>query len=257
MTDVEASIYPDLLHSRPRQTKTMINSDSPKTNALLGALPTSAYRRLLPHLQTASLAVDETLFSPGSPMRYVYFPTTSIVTLAYAIEAGGRMAKAWPVGREGVAGIALFMGSPRRDNCANVQIAGLAYRLPAAALMAEFHRADAFQGLLLRYVFALVTQASQLGVCSHYHTIEQRLCRFLLRLFDRVAATEVTITHERIAALLGVRRTSITLAAGALQTGGVIEYCRGRIRIVNKQGLEERSCACAAIIRRAFAEVTA
>jgi CRP-like cAMP-binding protein len=235
----------------------MIKADSPKTNALLGALPASAYRRLLPHLQAASLAVDETLFSPGSPMRYVYFPTTSIVTLAYAVEADGRMAKAWPVGREGVVGIALLMGSSRRDNRANVQIAGLAYRLPASAVIAEFRRAEAFHGLLLRYVFALVTQASQLGVCSHYHPVEQRLCRFLLRLFDRVSAPEVTITHERIAALLGVRRTSITLAAGALQAAGFIEYRRGQIRVVNERGLAERSCACTAIIRRAFAEVTA
>jgi len=162
------------------------------------------------------------------------------------------MAKAWPVGREGIVGISLFLGCLERDNRADVQIGGLAFRLSASALLREFRRAGAFQRLLLRYVFALVTQASQLSVCSNYHPIDQRLCRFLLRLFDRLSGDEVAITQERMGELLGVRRVSITAAAGKLQAAGIIECLRGRVRLMNRTKLAERACACASIIARAF-----
>jgi CRP-like cAMP-binding protein len=162
------------------------------------------------------------------------------------------MAKAWPVGREGMVGISLFLDGPTHDNRADVQVGGFAFRLPAFALLAEFRRASAFQHLLLRYVFALMTQASQLGVCSHHHPIEQRLCRFLSRLFDRVSGDEVAITHELMGALLGVRRVSITQAALKLQAAGIIEYSRGHVKLISRKKLETRSCACGALIRRAF-----
>ncbi|MDE2360239.1 MAG: Crp/Fnr family transcriptional regulator [Betaproteobacteria bacterium] len=229
---------------------------NPRANRLLAALPEAAYRRLLPDLEASSLRVGETLFRRSGRLQHAYFPTSSIVTLSYAIEEDGAMAKAWPVGREGVVGISLFLGSPKRDNRADVQISGVAFRLPASALRAEFKRAGTFQHLLLRYVFALVTQASQLGVCSHYHSIEQRFCRFLSLLFDRVRADHVVITQARIAELLGVRRVSISNAAAHLHAAGVIEYRRGNIQLVSRTRLEARACPCAAIIRRAFASVT-
>jgi CRP-like cAMP-binding protein len=152
-------------------------------------------------------------------------------------------------------GISLFLGVPKRDHRVDVQISGDAFRLPAAALLIEFRRAGAFQHLLLRYVFALVMQASQIGVCNHSHTIEQRLCRFLSIGFDRVSPSEMAFTHERIAVLLGVRRESITQAASQLQSAGIIEYQRGHIRLISRKMLEERSCACSGIIRRAFQSV--
>ena len=229
---------------------------NPKANRLLAALPEAAYRRLLPDMEALTLRVGETLFRRSGRLQYAYFPTTSIVTLSYAIGEDGAMAKAWPVGREGVVGISLFLGRPKCDNRADVQISGVAFRLPASALLAEFKRAGALQHLLLRYVFALVTQASQLGVCSHYHPIEQRFCRFLSLLFDRVAAGHVVITQARIAELLGVRRVSISNAAAHLHAAGVIEYRRGNIQLVSRTRLEERACPCAAIIRRAFLSVT-
>ena len=229
---------------------------TPKTNRLLAALPETAYRRLLPDLEASTLRVGDTLFRPAGQLQYAYFPTTSIVTLSYAVAEDGAMAKAWPVGREGMVGISLFLGEPKRGNRADVQIGGVAFRLPASALLAEFKRAEALQHLLLRYVFALVTQASQLGLCNHYHPIEQRLCRFLSLLFDRVPGDEVEITQERIARLLGVRRVSITQAAVHLHAAGVIEYWRGHVHLVSRTKLEARACPCAAIIRRAFASVT-
>jgi CRP-like cAMP-binding protein len=228
---------------------------TPKVNRLLAALPAATYQRLLPDLEATTLRVGETLFDEAEPLRWAYFPTESIVTLSYAIEENGRMAKAWSVGREGVAGISLFLGGLKRYDRADVQIGGLAFRLPAAALQREFRRAGAFQSLLLRYVFALVTQASQLGVCSNYHATDQRLCRFLLRLFDRVSDNEVAITQERIGELLGVRRVSISRAAATLQAAGSIEYVRGRVKLISRKQLEERACGCSEIIERAFDEM--
>ena len=148
-------------------TQPLNASDTPKANRLLGALPNAAYLRLLPDLEATTLHVGETLFHPSSVrLRYAYFPTSAIVTLSYTLEEGGAMATAWPVGREGLVGISLFLGDPQHDNRADVQVTGIAFRLPAAALLVEFKRAGAFQQLLLRYVFALVTQASQLAVCN-------------------------------------------------------------------------------------------
>jgi Crp-like helix-turn-helix domain len=227
-------------------------STTPKANRLLAALPEAAYRRLLPNLEATTLRVGESLFSPAGRLQFAYFPTSSIVTLSYPIEEGGAMAKAWPVGREGMVGISLFLNGLTHDNRADVQVHGLAFRLPASTLLVEFRRASAFQHLLLRYVFALMTQASQLGVCSHHHPIEQRLCRFLSRLFARVSGDEVAITHERMGKLLGVRRESITEAALKLQAAGIIEYGRGRVKLISRKKLEARACACDALIRRAF-----
>lgn len=232
------------------------SSVSPKANKLLAALPTAAYRRLLPDLEATTLLDGDVLFRPADRLKFAYFPTTSIVTLSYAVEEDGTMAKAWPVGREGMVGISLFLGGSKRDNRAETQIGGGAYRLPASALRAEFRKAGAFQQLLLRYVFALVTQASQLGVCSHYHSIEQRFCRFLCSVDDRVPGNEVLITHARIGSALGVRRESITEAAFRLQAAGLIEYQRGHIRIVSRKKLEQHACSCGATIRGAFSAAT-
>jgi CRP-like cAMP-binding protein len=228
---------------------------TPKVNRLLAALPAAAYQRLLPDLEAITLRTGATLFGEAERLRWAYFPTESIVTLSYAIEENGRMAKAWPVGREGVVDISLFLGGLKRYNRADVQIGGHAFRLPASALLREFRRAGALQRLLLRYAFALVTQASQLGVCSNYHPTKQRLCRFLLRLFDRVSDGEVAITQERIGELLGVRRVSISRAAGKLQAAGSIEYVRGRVKLISRRKLAERACACSQIIERAFEEM--
>lgn len=225
-------------------------------NRLLAALPQAAYRRLRPDLEATILHVGEVLIRPAGRMPFAYFLTDSVVTISYAVKETGAMAKAWPVGNEGMVGISLILGSPERDNGAAVQIGGTAFRLPAAVLLREFGRAGALQHLLLRYVFALITQASQLGVCGHHHPIEQRLCRLLLRVFDRVSAEEVALTQEQIAYLLGVRRASITNVAGQLQAVGAIDYSRGHIRLINRKMVEERSCACAAIIRGAFEAVS-
>ncbi len=227
---------------------------TPKANALLAALPAAAYRRLLPQLEATKLRHGDILLTPGKTMKYAYFPTSSIVALLDEVDAAGTMAKAWPVGREGMLGISVFLGVPDFVRQVDVEVGGTAFRIPARALLAEFRQGGALQRLLLRYVFALITQASQLGICGNYHPIEQRLCRFLLCAFDRVG-DELGITQERLGLLLGVRRVSISKAAMQLQQEHLIDYVRGRVILVNRKKLEQRSCVCAGIIRRAFATV--
>ena len=227
----------------------------PTENQLLAALPSAVYQRLRPHLEPCILTVDQKLFPRVGPLKFGFFPVDSIVTLSYAI--GDRaMAKAWPVGREGLAGISLLSDGAHRDNQADVQFGGLAYRIPAGVLRREFRRGGAAQHLLLRYVFASITQASQLSVCNLYHSADKRLCRFLSRGFARVGGKELFITHARIARLLGLRREAITEIAMELHEAGIIRYCRGHITLMNGKSLDARACACNAIIRRAFEEVT-
>ena len=225
-------------------------------NQLLAALPAATFRRLSPHIDSVILGVGEHLYPAAGKLRFAYFPVDSIVTLSYAI--GGRaMAKAWPIGREGMVGICLLLGSPQqRYNQAEVQFRGAALRISAPALMAEFRRGGALQRVLLRYVFASITQASQLSVCNLYHSADQRLCRFLSRGFDRVNGKDLIITQSRIAALLGLRREGITDIALQLQQAGVIRYCRGSITLLDRRALEKRACACDEIIRHAFAAVS-
>jgi Crp-like helix-turn-helix domain len=237
----------------------MDGSNTPKANRLLAALPAAAYRRLLPKLDEVTLHSEERLFAATGPLHFAYFPTSSIVTSSYAADANGSRAKAWSIGCEGMVGISLFLRSPTRDNRdkqADVQLGGLAFRISAPALRAEFRRAGALQHLLLRYVFALVTQVSQLSVCTQYHTLEQRLCHFLLRAFDRVNDDKVFVTQVRMGELLGVRRESITEIAWRLQEAGIIRYSRGHMTLMSREKLEDRACPCGGIIRRAFEAVS-
>jgi hypothetical protein len=225
-------------------------------NQLLAALPAATFRRLSPHFESVTLTVGECLYPAAGKLRFAYFPVDSIVTLSYAI--GDRaMAKAWPVGREGMIGICLILGGPRRRyDHAEVQFQGTAWRISASALLAEFRRGGALQRVLLRFVFASITQASQLSVCNLYHSADQRLCRFLSRGFDRVNGKDLVITQSRIAALLGLRREGITDIALKLQEAGVIKYSRGSITLLDRRALEKRACACDEIIRHAFAAVS-
>jgi Crp-like helix-turn-helix domain len=227
-------------------------SATPKANRLLAALPEAVYRRLLPDLEVTNLRVGEALCSPAGRLQFAYFPTSSVVASYF----DGAVAEAPLIGREGMAGISLILGGPTHDNRLDVEVGGTAFRLPATSLIAEFLQAGALQKLLLRYVFARLAQGSQLGVCSRSHPIEQRLCRLLSRIFARVSGDEVALTQVRIAALLGVRRVSITNAAGHLRTAGIVDYQRGEIRLVSRKKLQERTCPCAEIIRRAFESVT-
>jgi CRP-like cAMP-binding protein len=228
----------------------------PHHNHLLAALPEHEFGILLPDLELVPMALGEVIYSAGSELHYMYFPTTAIVSLLYDME-NGATAEIAGVGNEGVVGVSIFMGGAATPNRAIVLCAGHAYRIKAKLLMDEFNRsggrrAGHLQHLLLRYTQALITQMSQTAVCNRHHTVDQQLCRWLLLTLDRSESNELVMTQELISNLLGVRREGVTEAAGNLQRAGLIEYHRGRITVLNRAGLETRSCECYQVVKTEF-----
>ncbi len=224
---------------------------SPRQNHLLDALPRSDYERIAARLEAVPLKLGDVLYEPGMPLRYVYFPTTAIVSLLYVMEDGAS-AEIAVVGNEGILGIALFMGGETTPSRAVVQSAGYGYRLKAQLLKDEFGRFGPFLRLLLRYTQALITQMAQTAVCNRHHTVDQQLCRWLLLSLDRLASNELTMTQELIANMLGVRREGVTEAAGKLQLAGLIHYRRGKITVLDRPRLEARSCECYQVVKTEF-----
>ena len=227
----------------------MASIHSPNQNHLLSALPTAEFARLSPDLELVALPLGETLFEPGGQLQHAYFPTTCIVSLHYVMESGASSESAG-VGNEGVVGISLFMGGDTTTSSAVVKSGGHAYRLPRRALMEEFDRTGLLQRLLLRYTQALITQMTQTAVCNRHHSVEQQLCRWLLSTLDRIPSGELVMTQELVASMLGVRREGVTEAAGTLQAAGFIRYRRGHIAVLDRSGLEARSCECYAVVRK-------
>ena len=217
-------------------------------NHLLAALPAEEFARIARDLELVPMLLGDMLYEPGEQLLFAYFPTTAIVSLHYVMESGATSETAG-VGNEGLVGISLFMGGDTTPGSAVVQTAGHAYRLDRRLLMREFNRGGLVQGLLLRYAQALMTQLGQAVACNRHHSIEQRLCRWLLFTLDRVSSRDLVITQELIAGMLGTRREGITEAAGTLQRAGAISNRRGHISVTNRSVLEARSCECYAAVR--------
>lgn len=232
----------------------MDSAHDPNQNHLLAALLDAEFERLAPHLELVPMLLGDVLYESGGKQRYVYFPTTAIVSMHYVLENGGSSEIAG-VGNEGVLGIALFMGGDTTPSRAVVQTGGHGYRLRSHILMEEFNRAGPVLRLLLRYTQALITQMSQTAVCNRHHTVEQQLCRWLLLTLDRLPGNELTMTQELIAGMLGVRREGVTEAAGRLQGLGYIRYRRGHITVLDRAGLERDVCECYDVVRREFARL--
>jgi CRP-like cAMP-binding protein len=226
-------------------------AQSPKENRLLAAMPATDYRALLPSLEPVTMPLGQAVYESGGHQGHVYFPTTSIVSLLYVL-ADGATAEIAVTGREGLVGIALFMGGETTPSRAVVQSAGHGYRLRSALLKKEFERGGALQHLLLRYTQALITQMTQTAVCNRHHSVDQQLCRWLLLSLDRLLDNKLVMTQELIANMLGVRREGVTEAAGKLQEEGLIEYSRGRITVVDRERLEQRVCECYGVVKREY-----
>ena len=229
----------------------MAKLSDPKTNHLLAALPAAAWQRWSPHLQAVDLHLGAVLYEAGSTLKHVYFPTTAIVSLLYVIE-NGASAEIAVVGNEGIVGISLFMGGDSTPSRAVVQSAGKGYRLSADAMKLEFDRGGPVLHLLLRYTQALITQMAQTAVCNRHHSVDQQLCRWLLLSLDRLSGNELVMTQELIANMLGVRREGVTDAAHKLQQVGLIRYARGHIVVLDRPGLEKRSCECYAVVKQEY-----
>ena len=217
-------------------------------NHLLASLPAEDFARLRPHLTCVSLLLGEVLYESGRQLRYVYFPTTAIVSLLYVLEDGAS-AEIAVVGNEGLIGVSLFMGGETTPSRAVVQSAGEAYQLTGNVLKDEFRRGAEMQHLLLRYTQSLLTQMAQTAVCNRHHSLDQQLCRWLLLSLDRLPSNKLVMTQELIANMLGVRREGVTEAAGRLQDAGIIQYSRGHITVLDRLALEARSCECYAVVK--------
>jgi CRP-like cAMP-binding protein len=217
-------------------------------NRLLAALPSAEQRRLFPQLERVFFALGQSVYEPGSRLDHIYFPTSAVLSLLYTMEDGST-AEMGLIGNDGMVGIALFLGGQTMPNRAVAQIGGSAFRMSAKSLQQEFARGGSVQTLLLLYTQALITQISQTAVCNRFHSVEKRLCRWLLLSHDGVKSDELLMTQEFIANMLGGRRESVTVAAGHLQDAGLIEYSRGRIKILNREGLEAAACECYRIVK--------
>ena len=229
----------------------MANSPDPRKNHLLAALPAAEWQRWLPQLQSVEMPLGQVLYESGSNIKHVYFPTTSIVSLLYVME-NGASAEIAVVGNEGIVGISLFMGGESTPSRAVVQSAGHGFRLDAQTMKDEFNRAGPVLHLLLRYTQALITQMSQTAVCNRHHSLDQQLCRWLLLSLDRLQGTDLVMTQELIANMLGVRREGVTEAAHTLQQVGLIRYARGHITVLDRKGLEERVCECYGVVKKEY-----
>ena len=227
---------------------------NPRQNHLLAALPDAEFQQLLPHLERVSLPLGKTLSEPGDSVDNVYFPTTAIISLLKVLE-NGSSAEIAVVGREGVVGIAIFMGGESMPNRALVQSEGYGYRIRGDLLHQEFNRNSAMQHLFMRYIMALLAQMAQTAICNRHHSIDQQLCRWLLLSMDHLSGNVLNMTQELIADMLGVRREGVTEAARKLNDAGLISYSRGCLTVLDRPGLEKRVCECYEVVKREFARL--
>jgi CRP-like cAMP-binding protein len=219
-----------------------------RRNGLLAGLPDEDLHRLSHQLEPFAMPLGQVLYESGAMLSHAWFPTTSIASLLYMTESGAS-AQIAVVGHEGMIGIPLFMGGGSTPGRCVVQSAGAGWRLPGRVVREEFARSGALMKVLLRYTQALIAQMAQTAVCNRHHSVDQQLCRWLLLSLDRTASNELVVTQELIAHMLGVRREGVTEAALALQRDGLISYRRGRITVLDRPGLERRSCECYGVVR--------
>ncbi|MDP9010062.1 MAG: Crp/Fnr family transcriptional regulator [Pseudomonadota bacterium] len=225
-----------------------------KKNQLLAALPAAELQRWLPHLEHVDMPLGQVLYEPGVTLSHVYFPTTAIVSLLYVMQ-NGESAEIAVVGNDGLVGVSLFMGGDSTSSRALVQSAGGAYRLTAQLMKSEFDRGGPVLHLFLRYTQALITQMVQTAACNRHHSLDQQLCRWLLLSLDRLQGTEMVMTQALIAHMLGVPLKGATEGALKLQMAGLIDYAQGRIQVLDRDGLEKRTCECYAVVKKEYARL--
>ena len=217
-------------------------------NQLLAALPAELLERWNGHLKLVELKLGDVLYEPKRAITHVFFPTTAIVSILYVM-LDGASAEIAVVGHEGMMGISLFMGGGTTTSRGVVQSAGHAFRLPAALMTVEVDKGGALLHLLLLYSQALMTQMGQTAVCNRHHSVDKQLCRWLLLSLDRLRGDQLTMTQELIANMLGVRREGVTDGAKKLQEAGLISYSRSKITVLDRPGLEKRTCECYRIVK--------
>jgi CRP-like cAMP-binding protein len=223
----------------------------PRKNLLLAALNGEVWQRWEPLLEHVELPLGHVLHESGKAMSHMYFPTTAIVSLLYVMK-NGASAEIAVVGKDGLIAVSMFMGGGSSPNRAVVQSGGHGFRLDAKSLKQEFDKGGPVLHLLLRYTQALIAQTSQTAVCNRHHTLDQQLCRWLLLTLDRLEGNNLVMTQELIANMLGVRREGVTESATKLQNAGLISYSRGRITVLDRHGLEARTCECYGVVKKEY-----
>ena len=230
---------------------TMAVTPDPRANRLLDALHGGDFKRWLPLLEWVKMPRGQVLYEQGSPPSHAYFPATSLVALLYVMESGASSEIA-VVGSEGMVGVSLFMGGGATPSRAVVQCAGEGFRISSRAIRSEFEQSPAVMHLLLRFTQALIAQMTQTAACNRHHQLHQQLCRLLLLSLDRMPGQDLPMTQELISNMLGVRREGVTEAALSLQKAGLISYARGHITVLDRAGLEQRTCECYAVVKREY-----
>src|ERR1035437_3496371 len=238
-------------HRSSQSSGLMVPADNLRQNHLLAALTQGELLRLQSHLELIPMPLGQVLYESGGATRHVYFPSTSIVSLLYAMEDGA-CSEIAVVGREGVLGVPVFMGDGSSPSQAVILRAGHGYRIKAQFLLDEFNRAGPLLHQLLRYTQALMTQIAQTAVCNRHHMLYPQLCRFLLSILDRQESNQILLTQELIAEMLGRRREGVTEAAGKLQHDGLIRCSRGHIDVLDRRGLEKNACECYQVVKREY-----
>lgn len=233
------------------------NSSVRASNQVLAALPHADWRHIAPHLEWVELPAGAVLHEAGVVLQHVYFPATAIVSLVLSMKDGAS-AEVAVVGNEGIVGVCAFMGGDRRAmSSAVVQSAGHALRMTAESITCQALRSEVVMQQLLRYTQTLFTHMAQTSACNRHHALDQKLCRWLLLNLDRRRDNEMIVTHEQIAGILGVRREGVTGSALKLQKAGLIHYRHGRMSVLDRAGLEERSCECYSMVRQAYDQLWA
>jgi CRP-like cAMP-binding protein len=217
-------------------------------NRLLVALPGEDYDRLLPHLERVSLPLRDILYEANGPIAHVFFPLNGVVSLV--IMDAGFTLEVGVIGNEGMVGTPVFLGSDRSPTKAIAQIPGAALRMEAEVFQREMRRLGPLHGLVQRYTQSMINQISQSIVCNRRHSVEKRMCRWLLMSHNRVEADEFPLTHEFLAQMLGVCRPTVTAVAGTLQKAELITYHRGKITVLDRKGLEAASCECYQVVAK-------
>ena len=223
----------------------------PHANRLLGLLPPRDYERLRPHLQRIALEYRQSLYRAHKPIEFVYFIETGVGSLVNTM-ANGEAAEVGTIGNEGTVGLPLVLGDNRAPTSVYVQVPGVGLRIKASLFKKELARSASMRAVMLRYTHAFFNQVAQSAACNQFHSLQQRCCRWLLMTHDRMHSDEFLLTQEFLAMMLGVQRTGVSAAAGALQRAGLIRYKRGTVTIINRRGLIRRSCECYGVSKAEF-----
>jgi CRP-like cAMP-binding protein len=221
----------------------------PIANKLLAALPKKEYQALQSRLEETPLVFEEFIYRPNELISDVYFPNSGIISLLAGVNAHGTL-EVGLVGNEGMLGLSYFLGANSSGNRAVVQGAGSAMKMKATALRKQCDKGGALPRLLQRYAHSVLTQITQSAVCNQFHSVDARLARWLLMTHDRIADDEFQLTQEFLSNMLGVRREGVSKAAGKLQKRNLITYSRGRLKVLDRAGLEATSCGCYEIIKK-------